>query len=557
LKNEEAIRECRWKTPVEWDDVDIHVFSENDLNDLLALMATMPREKGTHAVTRKIKVFRQLNKDVQGVKISQLEPLVTAIRLIMLKNTTKHWLFSETEDGYMVPWYVHYVEYTPPNPETEDGYMVPWYVHYVEYTPPNPERGTPAKTEVHLLASRLGTQIASVLNFSTSELGATAEELLRQRGYLLESPELLQVYEEENHYYQQHATRLGEQYWADGSSLDLSGSDVMPMKVDGVPARVVMDNSDEEHSSYRDTSEKSVSAAFWLDEDESEEAQEASVVELPVQAYVRVFDLRRHEYRIIHVKNLTPYDYDDALVDKLILPERRKYLLKVLVSETGSQLEDIVRGKTGGTLVISTGEAGTGKTLTAEIFSEQMRRPLYCVQCSQLGIDVDSLEKELNLVLTRARRWRAIILIDEADVYVHERGEDLVQNAIVGVFLRTLEYYNGVIFMTSNRDTVIDDAIMSRSSVWMPYSIPSIDDAASIWRVLSAQYGVKLTPADITQLTIYSAFKGISGRSIKNLLRLACRVAAYEKTAVTVEMLKMAGEHVALETGDRATRKKS
>src|SRR6185295_19284784 len=104
----------------------------------------------------------------------------------------------------------------------------------------------------------------------------------------------------------------------------------------------------------------------------------------------------------------------------------------------------IVAGKTGGTIVFCTGEPGTGKTLTGEVFSEVIKRPLYVVQCSQLGTDEEELEKQLKKVLRRAQRWGAILLIDEADVYVRERGDDIQQNAIVGVFLRVLEYYRGI-----------------------------------------------------------------------------------------------------------------
>ena len=73
-------------------------------------------------------------------------------------------------------------------------------------------------------------------------------------------------------------------------------------------------------------------------------------------------------------------------------------------------------------------------------FREASKKALYVVQCSQLGISAEQLEEKLSGVLERASRWGIILLIDEADVYIHERGNDLEQNAIVGVFLRLLEY---------------------------------------------------------------------------------------------------------------------
>ena len=83
-----------------------------------------------------------------------------------------------------------------------------------------------------------------------------------------------------------------------------------------------------------------------------------------------------------------------------------------------------------------TGLPGVGKTLTAEVFAEIQKKPLYAVQSSQLGVEPAEIEKQLNLCFERSNRWNAVLLIDEADVYVHQRTNDLKQNSVVGTFLR-------------------------------------------------------------------------------------------------------------------------
>jgi SpoVK/Ycf46/Vps4 family AAA+-type ATPase len=150
-------------------------------------------------------------------------------------------------------------------------------------------------------------------------------------------------------------------------------------------------------------------------------------------------------------------------------------------------------------------------------------------------------------VLNRAQRWKAILLIDEADVYVHERGNDIQQNAIVGVFLRVLEYYRGILFMTSNRETVIDDAIMSRATAWIRYDLPDRERAVAIWRVLSNQYKAGLKDVDFAKLVEMDKFKAISGRSIKNLLKLAKLMAARKKQPVTVQSIDYVSQFLDLE----------
>jgi AAA+ superfamily predicted ATPase len=156
--------------------------------------------------------------------------------------------------------------------------------------------------------------------------------------------------------------------------------------------------------------------------------------------------------------------------------------------------------------------------LTAEVFSEKIEKSLYVVQCSQLGIEVNSIEEKLQATLKRAERWGSILLIDEADVYIRDRGNDIVHNAIVGVFLRLIEYYNGILFLTSNRGDIIDDAIISRATAWIRYSIPDDKLLRQIWQVLSAQFKVDLNDVDI--LNLVSELPNISGRTVKNLLKL-------------------------------------
>jgi SpoVK/Ycf46/Vps4 family AAA+-type ATPase len=207
----------------------------------------------------------------------------------------------------------------------------------------------------------------------------------------------------------------------------------------------------------------------------------------------------------------------------LVLEDETKEILEILVHHAADSFEDIVSGKQGGSIVLLAGVPGVGKTLTAEIYSEVMERPLYRVQSSQLGITVQALEEELKAVLQRAERWGAILLIDEADVYVRARGTEIEQNAIVGVFLRVLEYYRGVLFMTTNMGTCIDDAIVSRLTARINYELPSEENQCKLWMILSEQNGVKLGKAELSK--ILASHPRLSGRDIKNLLKLAGRVA--------------------------------
>lgn len=49
-------------------------------------------------------------------------------------------------------------------------------------------------------------------------------------------------------------------------------------------------------------------------------------------------------------------------------------------------------------------------------------------------------------------KFRLVVLLDECEVFMEERvPADLRRNALVSVFLRALEYYDGILILTSNR----------------------------------------------------------------------------------------------------------
>jgi len=112
-----------------------------------------------------------------------------------------------------------------------------------------------------------------------------------------------------------------------------------------------------------------------------------------------------------------------------------------------------------------------------------------------------------------------VLLLDEADVYVRQRSNDLMQNAIVGVFLRVLEYQATVMFLTTNRPDDVDDAIASRCIAKLTYEAPTIQEQARIWKVLTTAQGLTVPDAVIDAIVDDNRF--LSGRDVKNLLKLA------------------------------------
>lgn len=64
------------------------------------------------------------------------------------------------------------------------------------------------------------------------------------------------------------------------------------------------------------------------------------------------------------------------------------------------------------------GPPGLGKTLTAEALSEHLQRLLYTISAGDLSNDLKVLKRQLSLVFELAGHWKALLLLDEADVSV-------------------------------------------------------------------------------------------------------------------------------------------
>jgi hypothetical protein len=258
--------------------------------------------------------------------------------------------------------------------------------------------------------------------------------------------------------------------------------------------------------------------------------------EVPEHPVVRVFDLKSHDFYWMHSCMLEPYQYDKSLGDKIVLPESHRDLLDVLTTDIGCFVEDMIEGKSAGNVILCKGIPGVGKTLTAEVYSELIEKPLYSIHSGSLGTAAHAIQKTLEIVLTRAKRWGCVLLLDEADVFVVQRGGNIEQNAIVAEFLRTLEYYDGLLFMTTNRPSDIDEAIVSRCAAIIGYEVPTGEAAAKVWRVMASQFKTELKDELVSELLVL--FPTIAPRDIKMLLRLALRVSTARKEQLTTDTFR-------------------
>lgn len=428
----------------------------------------------------------------------------------------------------------------------DSGRVLCYYVNRITYNPPVRQRDSnvPAHTDVELLNKEFGKVDRNIVTFWESDCrGMSIPEALSTKSFYFENEELREDYLKEFERFAEIQPMVGEQFTARGIGTDdcdgnvenrgwfSSRKNAIELAPNGIESKCVIDvfYEDEKDDRKASRNKERVDTWFWprkkknsLDtgmvDDFGDEGEDDQPIEVPTHPYLAIFHLSKHLRLRCHVSGLTRYEYDTSIADKLVVPDDLRSLVKMLIEHKDGGYSDIVAGKSGGAVVLLSGPPGVGKTLTAEVYSESEQRPLYSVQCSQLGTDPNDLEDELLKVFTRARRWNAIMLLDEADVYVRERVDDLDQNAIVGVFLRVLEYQDAVLFMTTNRPDSVDDAIASRCIARITYGMPTEDEQQRIWRILCDVSDTQISDNTITEII---AQGNLSGRDIKNLIKLA------------------------------------
>ncbi|KAH7309739.1 hypothetical protein B0I35DRAFT_397843 [Stachybotrys elegans] len=169
--------------------------------------------------------------------------------------------------------------------------------------------------------------------------------------------------------------------------------------------------------------------------------------------------------------------------DRLVLEEWHRPMILALIAQhfrdkkstVGQRDEfDIVKGKGKGLILLLHGAPGVGKTSTAEGVAELFKKPLFQITCGDLGTTEEEVEKALETNFALASRWDCILLLDEADVFLAARTKlDFKRNALVAVFLRVMEYYTGILFLTTNRIGDFDEAFTSRIHISLYY--PELD----------------------------------------------------------------------------------
>ncbi|MCJ1404796.1 hypothetical protein MMC11_008022 [Xylographa trunciseda] len=253
---------------------------------------------------------------------------------------------------------------------------------------------------------------------------------------------------------------------------------------------------------------------------------------------VKGFLLKRKQWSRFNIDDIEDIPWNDVAFDSLVLPNKEKDLLLAFAegqAHPDSNFDDFIQGKGKGIVLLLSGPAGVGKTLTAESVAETMRVPLYVMSAGELGTATFEIERVLKDVLEKCTMWKAVLLIDEADVFLETRSSlDLHRNAMVSIFLRLLEYYQGIMFLTTNRVEAIDPAFESRIDVAFNYKELSVAPRRQIWSNFIMRLPEEEREIDGIDFDTLAKIP-LNGRQIKSAVKTAQMLAARRREPLSVD----------------------
>ncbi|HEX2573627.1 MAG TPA: ATP-binding protein [Polyangia bacterium] len=193
------------------------------------------------------------------------------------------------------------------------------------------------------------------------------------------------------------------------------------------------------------------------------------------------------------------------------------------------------------TSALFSGPPGTGKTMVAMLIAKALGLELFRVDLSRVVSKwVGETEKNLGRAFDEAKSAQAVLLFDEADALFAKRTDvkssnDRYANLEVNYLLQRLESFEGIVLLTTNNQSSIDDAFRRRLRFRIDFPMPDEEERARLWQTMLPQGAPREERIDFAQL---GRKYEMSGGYIKNaVMRAAYLAAASPERRITQKIL--------------------
>ncbi|AOT10249.1 ATP-binding protein [Pseudoalteromonas luteoviolacea] len=174
----------------------------------------------------------------------------------------------------------------------------------------------------------------------------------------------------------------------------------------------------------------------------------------------------------------------------MVLSETINDQLYELVGRIDRQVElkSLLHRFTPGCKAIFWGRPGTGKSMAAEAIAGELQLPLYVVNLANIASKwIGETEKHLAKLFDQAQKHNAVLMFDEADAVFAKRSnvessQDKNANMGVSYLLQKMEQYSGLLLLSTNLKSNLDDAFLRRFHNVIEFTMPSVQHREEIWR---------------------------------------------------------------------------
>ena len=183
----------------------------------------------------------------------------------------------------------------------------------------------------------------------------------------------------------------------------------------------------------------------------------------------------------------TQRDWDDLVLSEEL--EEQINELKTWIQHNDYLMRDWEMSKKlkPGYRVLFHGPSGTGKTLTAGLLGKYTGRDVFRVNLSTIVSKyIGETEKNLEKLFSKANNKNWILFFDEADALFGKRTDvndshDRYANQEVSYLLQRVEDFSGLVILSTNFKTNIDEAFLRRFNAIIKFPFPDAKLRQRIW----------------------------------------------------------------------------
>lgn len=190
--------------------------------------------------------------------------------------------------------------------------------------------------------------------------------------------------------------------------------------------------------------------------------------------------------------------------------------------------------------------------MVVECLAEKHGRPLYRAACGNIGTDPSTMESQLQRILLDASNWGAILLLENADLFVQDRDlHNLQRNALISILLHHLDFSDALVILATGHSSRRDDCFDSRVGLPLYFEPLSFGYQQDIWIHLLGCLNLHKGSRSLCEDFIYSklgalddgSYRKMNGWQIENCLRAALALAKRDYD-VDGEIITLKEEHI-------------